>query len=159
MTILAGQRIRALDFAGYAQVFDGGNVNAVAAALNGWTTVSPVLGVSFMAPTGGAVKVEWGGRLHVNSPADRAYCGCDLRTGAVIGSGVVVDTASTDISYEIGGGGGTTVAQGTGSNFRVHTGLTAGSLYHFVWLVGRGGTGGTVDVLSRFIAVTPWLGG
>lgn len=158
MAFLAGQRIRALDFAGYAQVFDGGNVNGVAAAVNGWTTVSPVLGVSFMAPTGGAVKVEFGGRLQVLASGDRAYCGCDLRTGAVIGSGTVVDTASTDISYEIGGGGGTTTAQGTGSNYRIHTGLVPGSLYHFVWLVGRGATGGNINVLSRFIAVTPWLG-
>jgi hypothetical protein len=157
MAILAGQRIRALDFAGYAHVYDFANVTGLTPPANGFQTVTPAVGVAFVAPTSGAVMCEFGGRIRANSGALRVYAACQLRTGGVINSGVVVEEADSDRALE-GQASSGGIVQVNGTAVRVHTGLTPGNLYHFVWQVGRGDTGATVEVYSRLITVTPWHG-
>jgi len=151
MAILAGQRIRALDFAGYASDFDFSNLTGLAPAGGQFEPGSPIFGVAFMAPSSGAVKCDFGGRLRVTSGAVRGVLACQLRTGAVINSGVLVEDADADRGVEMGATNG-----GEASSYRVHTGLTPGDLYHFVMVHSRASTGGTIDVIARYIAVSPW---
>lgn len=164
MAILAGQRIRALDWAGYANGIDGTNVAGFQTAAGAWAVPSPVFGVSFMAPTSGAVKCEFGGRIRIVNGINTVYAACSLRTGAVINSGSLVEDVSVEQAIEIGAYTGVPAARLGGSMFRIHTGLTPGALYHFVWQMGQtarvAGTGTTdlIDVLARTIAVSPWQG-
>lgn len=159
MAILAGQRIRALDFAGYASVFDSSNDDPVSPPAGTWAVPTTDVGVSFMAPSSGAVKCEFGGRIRQYSGGStRIALACELRTGAVIGSGVQVDAPDADRAIEIGATPtADTTAQAEMSNFRIHSGLTPGALYHFRFnvLLASAGTGA---IYSRYISVTPWHG-
>jgi hypothetical protein len=158
MAILAGQRIRALDWAGYASGFDGTNITGLAPTLNTWITPSPVFGVSFMAPSSGAVKCDFNGRINIATGGDMAYAACQLRTGNVINSGTVVEDPSLERAIETGAFTGVPNSRLGAGSFRIHTGLTPGALYHFVWQCGRENSAGNLTVYARAIAVTPWQG-
>lgn len=160
MAILAGQRIRALDFAGYASGFEGTNITSgLYGDANAWLVPTPIFGVSFMAPSSGAVKCDFGGRLNVPTAAGIGQFACELRTGNVIGSGVVVEAASLERAVEVGDGQTGSARLGA-SMFRIHTGLAPGALYHFVWQCGvqisTTSTDPSLGVYARTITVTPW---
>ena len=158
MAILAGQRIRALDFAGYAHAADPSNISGLGTVTGDvYQTPSPVLGVAFMAPSSGAVTVTTYARFQSNgSTITRAYAACQLRTGAIIESGVLVAEPDVDqgaiVVSDVSRDGGA-------SALRVHTDLTPGALYHFVFRSARAGsTAGTYSINARTITVQPWHG-
>lgn len=158
MAILAGQRIRALDFAGYASVHDFANdtVEVSSGQAGTWLAPPTQVGVHFMAPASGAVKCNFAGRIRSTQGGSlRCALACELRTGSVIGSGVVVDEASSDMAIEIGVSPTTNTSQAEMGSFRIHSGLTPGDLYHFRFMVLAAGAG-SVSIYARSIAVEPW---
>ena len=158
MAILAGQRIKALDFAGYGAVHDWANDTMSGLTGGVWTPPPTTVGVSFMAPSSGAVKCTFAGRIRaVQGGAFRASLACELRTGAVLGSGVVVDEPDTDRAIEIGSNTTDFATQVQASTFRVHEGLTPGQLYHFRFMA-LAASNGDIVVYARSIAVEPWHG-
>lgn len=157
MAILAGQKIRALDFAGYKSRVDYTNITGVAASTSDFTAVSPLFGMSFMAPSSGSVKVEYGGRLRGLAGAERALCAVWVRTGDVLGAGADVATPGADEAFEVAVFSSTQF-QGMGTMYRVISGLTPGAMYNATWGLQRGLSGGLVDVYARVMNVSPWHG-
>lgn len=159
MAILAGQRIRALDFAGYAYVADEQNPN-LENTVN--ATITPIVGVSFMAPTSGAVELlyTFRGKSAIGGSSPRLLLGVTVNTGGVVGSGTTVFTTDDDQMVEFGG---TSFGiQGASSAVVVLPGLTPGSLYN-AFCIGRTTTvantaGSNGSVFARRIAVKPWQG-
>lgn len=126
MAIRAGQIVRALDYAGYAGVWDGSNV----VGFNSTTYIpgTPVVGVTFVAPTSGAVLLTWGARLRLDSAtAVTVLASVETRTGGTIGSGTVVQSASDDAALETGEA---TLSRIAASMSRDVTGLTPGATYN-----------------------------
>lgn len=124
--VLAGQIIRALDFAGFASASDTTDVtnfNTTSFVLG-----SPIVGVSFVAPTSGSVNVFWGGKLRLNSATGvRVFLAAAVRTGGTVGSGTDVAGTDEDWALEVGEAAGARLGA---SRTRPVTGLTAGSTYN-----------------------------
>lgn len=124
---LAGQTIKALDFAGYAATSsstDETNFNSTTFTLGGSTT-----GVSFIAPTSGIVLVTFGGRIRLNSTtAVHVLLAAEVRTGSSIGSGTVIHAAADAWSLNIGEQSANNRL--SASKIIPVSGLTAGSTYN-----------------------------
>lgn len=123
---LAGQIIRANDFGAYedtSDTTDETNFNATAFTL-GATTV----GLTFAAPTSGAVMVIWQARGRLNSTTgERILVSAEVRTGSSLGAGTVVSAASDGSAIEWGQA---TNDRLQASMVRTVSGLTAGSPYN-----------------------------
>lgn len=149
---LAGQKITALDFSGGASVADvtaETNFNSTTYTL-GTTTV----GVTFVAPTSGAVLITFGGRISLNSStAVRILMAAEVRAGAVIGAGTVVSGAGDVGALECGQIA--TVRLGA-SKTRDVTGLTPGSTYNVsLWFKNAVAVASAGSIFSRDIYVAP----
>lgn len=154
MAILAGQRIRALDFAGYAYATDPADVTVSTGTLD---PGSPVFGLSFTAPTGGAVRIVVSAGMSAAASANSfVQCGAQVRTGAAINSGSVVYTASADEVLEIGPGATATAVRLQASSAVIQTGLTPGALYHVVFMSVRAVANATIR--NRRLEISPWHG-
>lgn len=152
MAIRAGQIIRALDFAGNAGIFDGtdeANFNQTT-----FTAGSTPVGTTFMAPSSGAVLIHYTARIRlVNATAQRITVLAEVREGAVIGSGTVVNNFTEDQSLEIGQTAGD---QLTGGTTMPVSGLTPGATYN-VRLLYKNATSvaSAASIFARGIYVVP----
>lgn len=127
MAIRAGQRILALDFAGYSAQWDGGNETNF--NTTSYTAGTTPIGVTFVAPTGGAVMVHWHASATLNDPAGGlVFVSTEVREGSTIGSGTVVLSPSDDVAMAVGGSSGVTRSQA--AMLRDATGLTPGATYN-----------------------------
>ncbi|MGH3369308.1 MAG: hypothetical protein ACRDPR_04850 [Nocardioidaceae bacterium] len=123
---LAGQLIRAADFAGFATANDTTDVAEFDST--SYTLGTPTVGVAFTAPTSGNVLLTWGGRLNLNSStAQRILLSAEVRTGSTVGSGSVIAASNDDWAIEIGQ---STNDRLQASRVRPVTGLTAGTTYN-----------------------------
>jgi hypothetical protein len=123
--VLAGQIIRAADFAGYATASDTTDVTFNSTS---YTLGTPTVGVAFVAPTSGIVLITWGGKVFLGSAtAVRVLLSAEVRTGSTVGSGTQVAAADEDWSVEIGQAASARVGA---SRTRPITGLTAGTTYN-----------------------------
>jgi hypothetical protein len=124
--VLAGQIIRAADFAGFATANDTTDVTNFNST--SFTLGTPTVGVAFVVPTSGNALVTWGGKLRLNSAtAVRVFLAAEVRTGSTVGSGTVVAGVDEDWSLEVGESvNGRLGATRT----RPVTGLTAGATYN-----------------------------
>lgn len=152
MAILAGQRIRALDYAGsvYAQ-----NTTDQAVTAIDWTPANG-FGVSFMAPTSGAVQFGIYGRgscTGANANISRLLGSVIVRLGSVVGSGTLIYTPSDDEAWEFGG-----VGRLAAESCWVLSGLAPGSLYNASYVAKMGTATHTGTFFTRGITVRPWNG-
>lgn len=67
-------------------------------------------------------------------------------------------TIALPITWRLSSRSQSTTRRSVRKTWKTSSSLTPGNLYHFVWQVGRGDTGATVEVYSRLITVTPWHG-
>lgn len=147
---LAGQTIKALDFAGYAatsSATDESNFNSTSYTLGGSTT-----GVSFIAPTSGIVLVTWGGRIQLNSATGvRVLLSAEIRTGSTVGSGTVIYAASDSWALEIGADASSRLEA---TKVRPITGLTAGSTYNVsLWHKNATSVASAASIYDREVTV------
>jgi hypothetical protein len=154
VAILAGQKIRALDFAGYASVFSSTDEPA----FNTQTFVpgaNPV-GLTFMAPSSGSVLVRWHARMRlIVAAAARVLVAPETREGAVIGAGTIVQTITEDAALELGSPGAAN-GQLEAGMFRDINGLTPGATYNVLLMhKNANSAGGAAQVFARSIYVTP----
>jgi hypothetical protein len=153
MTILAGQRIRALDLAGTAYDYETANDTTTSTSYVDGT----VHGVAFTAPTSGRVVITWGGAIANNTTAVTAtavYLSIYVRTGSTVDAGSDVFVA--DDEYAVKAGKQTTSAiypYTSGSMSYRLTGLTAGSSYNVITQFRA--TTSTAAVDNRWVLVQP----
>lgn len=145
-------------------VSTGGNTGTVAASSTSaltftntsGTSGSPVVGVSFVAPSSGAVMISVGGNIWISSNTFRSILGWELKTGSTIDTGTVVK--GPDYRYAIIAGRSVTTGgpnDNAATRRRMWSGLTPGSEYNVVtkhWV-----SGGTGDLDQREIIVEPAL--
>lgn len=114
---------------------------------------TPLLGVTFIAPTTGRVLIHWASIVECD-PFGLAHVSIAVRTGGTIGSGTVVSAASTPNAITTGAKGSTIAANKQMSNFRCLSGLTTGSTYNVcvAWSMEIGGAG---NIYSRSVLVQP----
>jgi hypothetical protein len=149
----AGDPVKALDAAPSVSASDS---TSVAIALTTYAALSPVVGVAFTAPTSGKVKITFRGRFECKVNNSRCVVSAELATGATVGSGTVLNAAVDDEALETtqSATAATTPAETrmNGSQYRVISGLTAGTTYNaYVMAKGFAAAGGTV--YSRGILV------
>lgn len=106
-------------------------------------------GVSFTAPGSGSVYVTVQSHIEANLASGFAYSMWEGRTGATIGGGSVVHTATTDEGVCAGSAGG--VSRSAGSARTLWTGLTPGTVYHVREM--HLTTSGNFDIFNRIIMV------
>lgn len=152
MAIRAGQIIRALDFAGYGNDFDQtdetftDNVN--------YLPGSSVIGFTFIAPSSGAVKAGYSARMRqTDVDGQRMLILPEVREGAVVGSGTVVNVFTEDAALEIGGP--VLNLQLNAAQFQVVTGLSPGATYNVRLLHKVGAAGGSVTIFARALTTEP----
>lgn len=152
MAILAGTRIRALDFAGEGYDYETANDSSTSTSFVDGT----VHGLAFTAPTSGAVWIHYGGLLGSNSTSVgmRAVLSFYVRTGGSVGAGSDVLVADDERSVKL-------YKQTTDASFLyvscasayLLTGLTAGSSYNVITQFRAGANTAAVD--NRWIGVKP----
>lgn len=117
-----------------------------------------VTGVTFTAPTSGAVRVDWRARFQSNSNNTRAAVSVQVRTGGTIGAGTIVSDADDDSALETtqSATAGTTAAETRtqAGTWRRVSGLTAGTVYNAV-VVHKMLSAGNATIFSRSIMVSP----
>lgn len=148
--LLVGSTVRGLDTLPIA--FDEDTADIVGFTNTTFASGSPVVGVSFTAPTTGRVMVMWHARFNPTS-AVAAQVGFALRTGAVVGSGTLIQDGLNEGCLEspnVSGGGGRV----QGGTFYPLSGLTPGDTYNVV-TCHRMVSAGTGTIFARYIAVTP----
>lgn len=146
---LAGQTILAADFDGYASATEAADETGFTntAFSLGTTTV----GTDFTAPTSGAVKITWSCRFALGTDTNLTVVSAEVRTGSTVGSGTVVSAASDSSALEIGQASTTRLQA---SQYRVVTGLTAGSVYN-VSLWHHTSSGDSATIYQRDVMVEP----
>lgn len=148
--LLAGSTVRGLDTPPTA--FDEDTADIVGFTNTTFASGSPVVGVSFTAPTTGRVLVMWHARFNPTS-AVAAQVGFALRTGAVVGSGTLIQDGLNEGCLEspnVSGGGGRV----QGGTFYPLSGLTPGAEYNVV-VCHRMSAAGSGTVFARYITVQP----
>lgn len=112
-----------------------------------WAAGSPVCGVTFKAPATGIIDVVVSGHIEQNSVGGFVYLGFELRQGAVIGSGTVVQAPVPDHSL----GASHRVS---GTRYCSVSGLTPGADYNVRTMQTTSAPGATgFDIFYREIAV------
>lgn len=122
-----------------------------------FTAGTQACGVAFTAPASGVVIVHWKSYFQAAINDKMSFVGCEIRTGATIGGGVVQVAANSTDAIAIGG----TVTSGVplrlkGSTYKLITGLTPGNSYH-ARLMYQTETGGNITVFTREVMVVPQL--
>lgn len=120
---------------------------------------TPALGTAFTAPATGKVYITVGGRIRLDSNSNTMYLGYEVRAGATVGSGTVVQAADNGRAIAIGGNAtGLTFVFGGSSRRLLLTGLTPGSSYN-VRTMHACQTAGTVNgtLLNRDLLIEPVL--
>jgi hypothetical protein len=146
---LAGQTVKALDFAGYASTTNATDETAFTST--SYTLGVSTCGVSFIAPTSGAVKITWGARFALGTDTNLTLVSAEVRTGSTVGSGTVVDAASDNSALEHGQA---STDRLQASRHRAVTGLTAGSTYN-VSLWHKTTSGDNSTIYQRDVMVEP----
>lgn len=152
--LLAGTTILALDTPP-TQFFTQGN-DELAFTSQTYIPGASSCGVTFVAPTTGRVKVNWHSRFQSNTTGPvRTALTVQIREGATVGSGTIVETASDAHALETPqddpAGGNTRQGEGT---FRIISDLTPGQTYN-AQLMHRMMGAGNGTVFDRSISVTP----
>lgn len=146
---LAGQTIKAADFDGYATTIEAADETGFTntAFSLGTTTV----GVTFVAPTSGAVKITWACRFALGTDTNLTVVSAEVRTGSTVGSGTVVSAADNDSALELGQAATTRLQA---AQYRDVTGLTAGSTYNVsIWH--HTSSGDSATIYNRRVMVEP----
>jgi hypothetical protein len=134
----------------WVSTFDATSRTTTSAAYTETLTPAGLCGVSFTAPTSGAVRIDWKADISANSAAVHGIS-YELRTGSTIGSGTSVLASNDDRALRNDANG---VLIGVGV-FDIVTGLTGGNVYN-VSLSQRTGSG-TLTVARRLLIVTQLL--
>lgn len=116
-------------------------------------TPAPVVGVTFKAPASGRIDIIPSGHFEHNSGGGFAYVGWELRKGAAIGSGAVVQGPVSDNSVGTGGLGSASTRISASRHCTV-SGLDAGDDYNarIMYTTTAPGAGG-YDIFYREILV------
>lgn len=146
----AGQRILAQDFTPAQFASDGTDHLNITTTL---TTGSPVVSVTFTAPTSGKVMIIVGARVRDDGNQSTPIIDWELREDDAAGA-VVLSTGNEARRMEILTDNSTRTQNDTKSY--IATGLTPGQVYYaqMYHAVGAGG-GTTADVLFRQLAAVP----
>lgn len=88
---------------------------------------APGLSQVFTAPQSGKIFVTLSSLIIITVGTGAGYFGAEVRAGAVIGSGTIVDSVATQKCCAVGGAAG--IRSGGSIRYQV-TGLTAGNQYH-----------------------------
>lgn len=149
----AGDTIRALDFPAHA--FTSVAADETAFTDTAYVAGASVCGVTFVAPSSGAVQISWHARCESNTINLSVMVSTQLREGGTIGSGTIVhspaDTRALEGPADDPAG---TKARIQASMYTVAAGLTAGSTYN-VRTMHRITGAGDGDIFDRSILVTP----
>jgi hypothetical protein len=152
--ILAGQRIRALDFAGTA--YD--QESAVDTTTSTSYVNGTLHGVAFVAPTSGSVWIEWGGMLGSNTTTITSppyvYLSIYVRTGSTVASGtdvLISDDTNAILFYKHDTNA--VFLYDAGARAYKLEGLTAGSSYNVITQFRA--TAATAAVNDRWVKVSP----
>ncbi|WP_405799266.1 hypothetical protein [Streptomyces sp. NBC_01506] len=147
--LLAGSTVTGLDTPATQYDDDQTDVSVSGIA---FVTGSPVVGVAFTAPTTGRVRIDWHSRFQP-ATANHMQVGFALRTGAIIGSGTLIQDGLNETCLEappVSGPSGRV----QGAMFMILSGLTPGATYNAV-TCHRMVVAGTGTAFSRSIGVTP----
>lgn len=107
---------------------------------------------TFVAPDSGSIYVTVAGHIEQNTSGGFAYMSYEIRTGAVVGSGSVVQAAVTDYGVGIGGiATALTADRISASREKLITGLTPGATYNIRTM--HQTTSGTLDVFYRELLI------
>jgi hypothetical protein len=123
-----------------------------------FTAGSPSVGTTFVAPPTGKVYVTMGGRIQLTAANNSVYLSAEIRTGGTVGSGTVVQAASSAHSLGCGGNAtGMTYVRAAGSHRYLLTGLTPGDTYNARTM--HASQSGTVsaDLFDRDLLIEPVL--
>lgn len=148
--LLAGSIIRALDTPPTVSDAEPGSYTCSSASYTTATTGGTYAdcAVVFTAPTTGRVRIDVAARLD-NSTTSITAVAAQTRTGSVINSGTVIETADTDSGVH--GQGTDDYRQGAS---HVLSGLTPGDVYNTI-LLHKAVSGSTGTVSERELIVAP----
>lgn len=153
MAVAAGQKLRASDLAvAAASGIQTDSGTCASATYTGTRTgTANVAGTAFTAPNSGNIMVLWAAGISITT-GGFVLVSFQIATGAVIGSGSVIQAASDNIQVQ-----GTATSETSESTFYPISGLTAGASYN-IQLMYRIGGGATNSTINRpRVAVTPLL--
>jgi len=147
----AGQRIKALDFTDEVQDIENTSYTTTSTSFSETGTGFTPCGVSFVAPTSGKEKIDFGAEMANSVAAAATEVTPIVREGDVVGSGTTVVAASSDnkirftapANNSIGRQGATYLAEG----------LTPGAAYNATLASRVSGSTGTID--SRYVICSP----
>lgn len=148
----AGQTVKALDFTAPQSDVEPTDITGFTDT-GSYVPGTPVVGITFVAPTSGRVLVLMYARFESNTAGVRALVSFAVREGSSIGSGTAVSAASNNkclTSPTDASGGGNQRTSGT--VYEVVTGLTAGSTYN-AQVEHQMESAGNGDIFDRQIAV------
>jgi hypothetical protein len=153
MAILAGQRIRALDFAGDAYDYETANDTTASTSFTNGT----LHGVAFTAPTSGSVWITFGGAIGNNAATALtilSYMSFYVRTGSSIGAGTDVLVPDNERAIRMSKLSATAghIYDEASFSYKL-TGLTAGSSYNVITQFKA--VSGTASCDDRWIRVSP----
>lgn len=118
---------------------------------------SPVCGTAFVAPPSGKVYITISGHMQGNATNSLAYLSYEVRTGATVGTGTVVQAPITDKGIGTGAVvAGLTQSRASQSRRNLQTGLTPGDTYNVRAMYLMAGTG-SISVFSRELLIEPVL--
>lgn len=148
--ILAGAKVQAADFPPTVWSNDETDINNITAT--SFTTGSPEVAVTFIAPTSGKVLIINGGGCRNNTGADQLYLGIEVRQ--TNGSGTLVYSPTINGKDTL-----SCAKEATSHEYKsramVLSGLTAGGTYYARIQYRTLSGGGTADIGSRSIIVQP----
>lgn len=116
--------------------------------------------LAFIAPASGVVRIDHAHQLRIQMSANGSrsiFASVEVRTGATIGGGSVVQAFSDDHAVTVAAGNlSGALGQMTASNYLIVSGLTPGNSYHirFGHRVGATTNLSFADTLSRRVAIT-----
>jgi hypothetical protein len=82
-------------------------------------------GHSFTAPPSGKVEFSWSNSVASGTTGSTVFVGVEVRQGSTVGSGTVQSAVSDNEAFQV-----SSASRCPGSDSRVLTGLTAGSVYN-----------------------------
>jgi hypothetical protein len=145
----AGQRVLAADFRSAVADSDDTTINNISSSTP--TPGSPVVSVTFTAPTSGKALITVGGRMQDNGASSTMVFDYTVQEDDSGGS-EILGTGSWDRRVELRGANSTATVNDSKSH--VVTGLTAGQVY-YVELQYYVTGGSTADVINRQLSVVP----
>lgn len=150
--ITAGNNIRSLDTP--ETRYNSSTVTIAAFTNVGTFAQAPsMVGVTFIAPSTGRVKVNWSGHME-GSPAGLCHLSPHVRKGSRLGAGTSVSTSTMSSSINTGYNFNDRSSRIQASNVRLVDSLIAGNTYNAVleWAMEFGGYG---NIFVRTIMIQP----